>query len=174
MCKLDSDLWSLHALVQRVPYFWLPFTVLGSTPPQAHSMSLTTLSNLSANLDIASTWKKSPPSVYHSASCLSFPWPQLLQRRSYTGPWSRCSAQQSLICYHVHSCSGLPGGFQWDSDFKRRPWSWRDGLVVKSTACSSRSPEFNSQQPQGSQPSVMRSDALFWCVWRLLHIHKIE
>ncbi|MDS4065654.1 hypothetical protein, partial [Enterococcus faecalis] len=42
---------------------------------------------------------------------------------------------------------------------------WRDGSVVKSTDCSSRGPEFNSQQPHGgSQPSVMRSDALFWCV----------
>jgi len=42
---------------------------------------------------------------------------------------------------------------------------WRDGSVVKSTDCSSRGPEFKSQQPHGdSQPSVMRSDALFWCV----------
>uniref|UniRef100_A0A8I6AET2 Cytochrome c oxidase assembly protein COX20, mitochondrial n=1 Tax=Rattus norvegicus TaxID=10116 RepID=A0A8I6AET2_RAT len=42
---------------------------------------------------------------------------------------------------------------------------WRDGSVTKSTDCSSRGPEFNSQQPHGgSQPSVMGSDALFWCV----------
>jgi hypothetical protein len=45
----------------------------------------------------------------------------------------------------------------------------RDGLerwlVVKSTVCSSRGPEFNSQQPHGgSQPSVMGFGALFWCV----------
>jgi hypothetical protein len=39
---------------------------------------------------------------------------------------------------------------------------WRDGSAVKSTDCSSRGPEFNSQQPHGSlQPSVIRSDALF-------------
>jgi len=44
-------------------------------------------------------------------------------------------------------------------------WDWRDGSVVKSTDCSSRGPEFNSQQPHGGlQPSVMGSDALFWCV----------
>ena len=44
-------------------------------------------------------------------------------------------------------------------------WGWRDGSVVKSTDCSSRGPEFNSQQPHGgSQPSVVRSDVLFWCV----------
>jgi hypothetical protein len=42
---------------------------------------------------------------------------------------------------------------------------WRDGSVVKSTDCSSEGPEFKSQQPHGgSQPSVMRSDALFWGV----------
>jgi hypothetical protein len=42
---------------------------------------------------------------------------------------------------------------------------WRDGSTVKSTDCSSEGPEFKSQQPHGgSQPSLMRSDALFWCV----------
>ena len=42
---------------------------------------------------------------------------------------------------------------------------WRDGSVVKSTDCSSRGPEFNSQQSHGgSQPSAMGSNALFWCV----------
>jgi hypothetical protein len=50
--------------------------------------------------------------------------------------------------------------------------------VVKSTDCSSKGPEFNSQQPHGgSQPYVMGSDALFWCVWKQLqqctHINKI-
>jgi hypothetical protein len=44
---------------------------------------------------------------------------------------------------------------------------WRDGSVVNSTDCSSRGPEFKSQQPHGgSQPSVIGSNALFWCVWR--------
>jgi hypothetical protein len=42
---------------------------------------------------------------------------------------------------------------------------WRDGSEVKSTDCSSRGPEFNSQQLRGgSQPSVTGSDALFWSV----------
>ena len=36
---------------------------------------------------------------------------------------------------------------------------WRDGSAVKSAGCSSRGPEFNSQQPHGgSQPSVTGSD----------------
>jgi hypothetical protein len=39
---------------------------------------------------------------------------------------------------------------------------WRDDSAVKSTDCSSRGPEFNSQQDYGgSQPFVMESDALF-------------
>jgi hypothetical protein len=42
---------------------------------------------------------------------------------------------------------------------------WRDGSAVKSTDCSSRGPEFNSQHPHGgSQPSIMGFDNLFWCV----------
>ena len=46
---------------------------------------------------------------------------------------------------------------------KERIGGWRDGSAVKSTDCSSRGPEFNSQQPHGdSQPSIMRSGALFW------------
>jgi hypothetical protein len=42
---------------------------------------------------------------------------------------------------------------------------WRDGSAAKSTDCSFISPEFNSQKSHGgSQPSVMGSNALFWCV----------
>jgi hypothetical protein len=44
--------------------------------------------------------------------------------------------------------------------------------------CSSRGSEFSSQQLHGgSQPSVMGSDALLWCVWGQLHcthIYKIN
>jgi hypothetical protein len=36
---------------------------------------------------------------------------------------------------------------------------------VRAPDCSSEGPEFKSQQPHGGpQPSVMRSDALFWSV----------
>jgi hypothetical protein len=36
---------------------------------------------------------------------------------------------------------------------------------VRAPDCSSKGPEFKSQQPHGgSQPSVTRSDALFWSV----------
>jgi hypothetical protein len=41
----------------------------------------------------------------------------------------------------------------------------KEGLERWLTDCSSEGPEFKSQQPHsGSQPSVMRSDVLFWCV----------
>jgi hypothetical protein len=51
------------------------------------------------------------------------------------------------------------------SSIKRYERGWRDGSAVKSTDCSSRGPEFKSQQPYGgSQPSVMGSGALFWGV----------
>jgi hypothetical protein len=44
---------------------------------------------------------------------------------------------------------------------------WIDGSVVKSTNCFSKGPEFKSQQPHGgSQPTVTRSDSLFWSVRR--------
>jgi hypothetical protein len=36
---------------------------------------------------------------------------------------------------------------------------------VRVPDCSSKGPVFKSQQPHGgSQPSITRSDALFWCV----------
>jgi len=47
---------------------------------------------------------------------------------------------------------------------------WRDGSVVKSTDCSSRGPEFKSQQPHGgSQPPVMGSDARRQLLWTCIH-----
>jgi hypothetical protein len=40
---------------------------------------------------------------------------------------------------------------------------------VRAPDCSSEGPEFKSQQPHGgSQPSLIKSDALFWSVWRQL------
>jgi hypothetical protein len=51
------------------------------------------------------------------------------------------------------------------TEIKRKEKGWRNDSEVKSTDCSYEGPEFNSQQPHGgSQPSVMGSDALFWCV----------
>jgi hypothetical protein len=50
-------------------------------------------------------------------------------------------------------------------NLKKNQRGWRDGSVVMSTACSSEGLKFISQQPHGgSQPPVMRTDALFWCI----------
>jgi hypothetical protein len=46
---------------------------------------------------------------------------------------------------------------------KETEGGWRDGSAGKSTNCSSEHPEFKSQQPHGgAQPSITRSDTLFW------------
>ena len=49
---------------------------------------------------------------------------------------------------------------------------------LRALTSSSRDAEFNAQQqPGGSQPSVLGTDALLWCVWRQLqctHIYKIN
>jgi hypothetical protein len=45
------------------------------------------------------------------------------------------------------------------------PWAGEMAQWVRAPDCSSEGPEFKSQQPHGgSQPSVTRSDALFWSV----------
>jgi hypothetical protein len=48
--------------------------------------------------------------------------------------------------------------------------------VVKRADCSSKGPEINFQKSHGgSQPSVIGSDALFWCVWTATgYSHKIN
>ena len=58
-----------------------------------------------------------------------------------------------------------PGAIQKNKTTKKVHSGWRDGSAVKSTDCSFRGLEFNSQQPHGgSQPPIMRSDVLFWGV----------
>jgi hypothetical protein len=55
----------------------------------------------------------------------------------------------------------------WGKYFRRFPrdalkhtgMGWQDGSAGKSTDCSSKDPEFKSQQPP-----VMRSDALLWYI----------
>jgi hypothetical protein len=52
---------------------------------------------------------------------------------------------------------------------------WRDdSSVVKSSGCSSRGPEFNSQQPYGgSQPSVIGSDIVLIYIKIIRSLKKI-
>jgi hypothetical protein len=41
-----------------------------------------------------------------------------------------------------------------DRRIKEKFRGWRDGSAVKSTDCSSRGPEFNSQQPHGGSQTI--------------------
>jgi hypothetical protein len=48
---------------------------------------------------------------------------------------------------------------------KKKDWAGEMAQWVRAPNCSSEGPEFKSQQPHGgSQPSVTRSDSLFWSV----------
>jgi hypothetical protein len=106
---------------------------------------------------------------YFQMSVLSLPlW--VLGSRDQRSGHPACAANASI-------CWALPLSLLHRYNIQLM-WGWRDGSAVNSTDYSSRGPEFNSQQPHGgSQPSIMRSDALFWCVWRQLqctHIQKIN
>jgi hypothetical protein len=81
--------------------------------------------------------------------------------------------QSTLMCKSlIHSISKVCMGYVIVMVFlfKETPYGGGiDGSAVKSTNCSSRGPEFNSQPLYGgSQPSIMGSDSLFWCVRRQL------
>jgi hypothetical protein len=71
----------------------------------------------------------------------------------------------SLFCGPKLLASGNLTPADSSRGLRKKNVGWRDGSASKSTDCSSRGPEFNSQQPHGgSQPSVIGSDALYWCV----------
>ena len=73
-----------------------------------------------------------------------------------------CGFQESKSVIKPHSKGYLVGPLSVVITINVTLRGWRDSSVVKSIDCSSRGPEFNSQQLHGgSQPSVMESDALF-------------
>ena len=78
----------------------------------------------------------------------------------------------SYFVFHIPH-PGSPQLCFWNTSYQwlRNFWcgGWWDGSLVKSTDCSSGGLKFKSQQPHGnSQPSVTKSDTLFWSVWRQL------
>ena len=91
-------------------------------------------------------------------------------------PWKHAGKQdfredQDAAIFKVRVPEATPKHFclfgVWIKEIlESRTWAGEMAQRLKAqTACSSRGPEFNSQQPHGdSQPSVMGSDALFWCV----------
>jgi hypothetical protein len=62
-----------------------------------------------------------------------------------------------VVCYH---------DLKRNKNKNKKHKGYRNGSEVKAVAAfSSRGPEFSTQQPHGSsQPSVMGSNTLFWCV----------
>jgi hypothetical protein len=76
------------------------------------------------------------------------------------GTFSNCSIPfltQGLIAFGTQQLSG--------QGCKRSPRAGEMAQWVRAPDCSSEGPKFKSQQPHGgSQPSVMRSDSLFWRV----------
>lgn len=92
---------------------------------------------------------------------LSMPHPLL---RSY---WQVIDAERKQLSFwgwghwfphssgwsYIHAHMGSPNWTYWV--IRNRGGGWRDGFVIKSTDCSSRSPGFSSQQPDdSSQPYV--------------------
>ena len=80
-------------------------------------------------------------------------------------PQKVCKAAGDISNLPVLLCFVLFYGLAEAHYWHQKPISggWRDGSEVKSTGCSSRGPEFNSQQLYaGSQPSIVRPGTLFW------------
>ena len=66
-------------------------------------------------------------------------------------PWPHGELQAGLV--YARTC------------FEKRKGAGEMAQWVRAPDCSSKGPEFKSQQPHGgSQPSITRSDALFWSV----------
>jgi hypothetical protein len=64
------------------------------------------------------------------------------------------------IVYHERGYSKLKSHIK-----KKKLGAGEMAQWVRAPNCSSKGPEFKSQQPHGgSQPSVTRSDTLFWSV----------
>jgi hypothetical protein len=64
----------------------------------------------------------------------------------------------------TNPCAGKPTNLQPPQDQNLRPGETAQQLRAL-TDCSTEGPEFNSQEPHGgSQPPVIESDALFWCL----------
>jgi hypothetical protein len=84
--------------------------------------------------------------------------------------------RQRQADFSVRGQPGLQSEFQDSQDYTEKPclekqtnkqktWAGEMAQWVRAPDCSSEGPEFKFQQPHGgSQPSVTRSDALFWSV----------
>jgi hypothetical protein len=109
--------------------------------------------------DASASWAIQPAHVssfrkWKGQTCFQIPVTQVLCDTEAEG--SQVQSQATLATY-------------WDFSQEWKELGLERWPVVKSTDRSPKGPEFKSQQPHGgSQPSVMRSNTLFWDVWRQL------
>jgi hypothetical protein len=106
-------------------------------------------------------------SIYDSLSyCDDVLWTQ----RSQTDAWEHLPLWESISWGVLYAkVWNRTNSTLYNQGLEEMDRGWWDGSAVRSADCSSKGPEFTSQQPHGgSQPSVMKSDALFWSVWRQL------
>ncbi|XP_060238453.1 transmembrane protein 116 isoform X4 [Meriones unguiculatus] len=149
---LVSEQWALiHTVGQRMCFFpvasvccWGPavtLLIIKLTKPQDTSLHMA-FSVLQANHQLESKYSNAQATEGHfiqDGTVLKLPTEQLTIVPA--GLHSKSTASVTVTIYR----------------------SWKGGSEVKSTACFSKGPEFNSQQPHGgSQPSIMRPSALFW------------
>jgi hypothetical protein len=87
-------------------------------------------------------------------------------------------------CWDLSECTGRTGSHSYFlyellllqyKIKKSRVGAGKMAQWVRAPDYSSEGPQFKSQQPHGgSQPSVTRSDSLFWIVWRQLQCTYIK
>jgi hypothetical protein len=113
----------------------------------------------------------SPDSLFSSFPlCFLLPYLLTRQENKIQSPMFSFSWKKKNPCF-VLFCFVFPKFFLiLYRDYKKaKPRAGEMAQRVRAPDCSSEGPEFKFQQPHGgSQPSVTRSDSLFWSVWRQL------
>jgi hypothetical protein len=119
----------------------------------------------------------------HMNNCVVLPWERrliktwLLQEQATGYPISSNHKFENHKTNQTNKQKTLVLLFLWLQNNKWHRLSWAGKMVPWLRALSNvlRGSEFNSRQAHiDSQPSVIWSDAFFWCVWRQLqctHIH---
>jgi hypothetical protein len=111
---------------------------------KAHRSHTGTESDSQHSLQVAHTDLGDPAPLASEGTCI------LMRARAHMHEHARARAHT-----HTHRVKNK----------SLKMWAGETAQGLRALSASSRGPVFNSQQPHGdSQPSVMGSDALFWCV----------
>ena len=129
-------------------------------------------SNKFSELCVISSWKMSSFScwLWHLCLFLPLPHPACGSGGIFHSLWSTVNsliAKRRSVSQRFCLATGMPRCFpeccseKAEHSPRKGVPGWSDGSVVKSSDCSSRGPEFNTQQPYGgSQPSAMSSSGV--------------